>query len=271
MREAPPHARALRVAAVALVFGVLAAGDADARRSSSAMPKGGLQCVPFARAESGIQISGNARTWWAQAAGLYARSNEPEVGSVLHFPGVRRMPLGHVAVVSGIVSDRELLVDHANWAGPGGRKGQVVRNMRMVDVSPRGDWTQVRVFYDRQDRFGDVYATSGFIHPRPPGSDPNGAMYASARSSKAVAAARRDQAATRAPELATVALDEPTRLTARIGADLPLPPQPPEAIGAQLAEAPRSTYQMSAVPVSAGPGFGDLATAFLAAPDRSLR
>src|SRR3546814_4622006 len=32
-------------------------------------PAAALQCVPFARAETGIAIYGNAKTWWAQAAG----------------------------------------------------------------------------------------------------------------------------------------------------------------------------------------------------------
>jgi hypothetical protein len=33
-----------------------------------------LQCVPYARAQSGIEIRGNAGTWWAQAEGRYARA-----------------------------------------------------------------------------------------------------------------------------------------------------------------------------------------------------
>jgi len=349
MQKATRNGQAVRVAATILTL-AFAGGEAEARRASS---NGGLQCVPFARSESGVQISGDARTWWSQAAGIYARGREPEFGSVLHFPGVRGMPLGHVAVVSGIVSDREVLIDHANWAGPGGRKGQVIRNMRVVDVSDRGDWSRVRVYYDRTDRFGNVYLTSGFIHPRPPGSDPIGVRYAQARSEKALAIAKREQIARLAPELASLdggaatsaraeplplppahvgqpareliqtaaamPADEPTvgasialplppvhpggdtagaslanaaslpETVVLAAATLPLPPVPDPRDLAQAREpAPRELVRFAALEPMAAPvvpvrydlpsgtvvasvQFGDLASAFLAAPDRSLR
>ena len=57
-----------------------------------------LQCVPFARSESGVEIRGNAKTWWAQAAGEYKRGHEPRKGAVMAFAATRGMPLGHVAV-----------------------------------------------------------------------------------------------------------------------------------------------------------------------------
>ena len=47
-----------------------------------------LQCVPFARAESGVEIRGNAKTWWAQAAGEYDRGQEPRKGAVMAFAGM---------------------------------------------------------------------------------------------------------------------------------------------------------------------------------------
>src|SRR3954451_15813770 len=31
---------------------------------------GGLQCVPFARENTGIELTGNANTWWDAAAGV---------------------------------------------------------------------------------------------------------------------------------------------------------------------------------------------------------
>ena len=43
------------------------------------------QCVPFARAASGIQIYGDAWTWWRQADGRYQRTHAPKVGSVIVF------------------------------------------------------------------------------------------------------------------------------------------------------------------------------------------
>ena len=46
-------------------------------------PKGRIWCVPFARAVTGLDIRGNAKTWWQQAKGRYARGQEPEVGAVM--------------------------------------------------------------------------------------------------------------------------------------------------------------------------------------------
>lgn len=106
-----------------------------------------LQCVPFARAESGVEIRGNAKTWWAQAAGQYERGAEPRQGAVMAFAGTRGMPAGHVAVVKKVVSDREILIDHANWSPINGRRGQIERDVRVVDVSNAGDWSMVRVWY----------------------------------------------------------------------------------------------------------------------------
>ena len=36
---------------------------------------------------------------------------------------------GHVAVVARVVSARELEIDHANWAGPGLRRGMIARGL----------------------------------------------------------------------------------------------------------------------------------------------
>jgi surface antigen len=127
-----------------------------------------LQCVPFARAQSGIEIRGNAKTWWGQAAGRYERGSTPREGSVMAFPGIRKMPLGHVATVSRIVSDREVLLTHANWS----RRGGIERNVRAVDVSDAGDWSRVRVWFAGNGDLGTTsYPVSGFIYasgtPRP--------------------------------------------------------------------------------------------------------
>lgn len=115
--------------------------------STPAAAQSYLQCVPFARAESGIDIRGNAKTWWAQAANDYARGDEPREGAVMAFAGTRGMPMGHVAVVKKIISDREIRIDHANWSPINGRRGQIERNVRVVDVSDAGDWSMVRVWY----------------------------------------------------------------------------------------------------------------------------
>jgi surface antigen len=124
-----------------------------------------LQCVPYARQASGVQIFGNANTWWSQAAGKYERGNEPKLGAVMTFRATRGNPLGHVAMVSKIVSDREVLVDHANWSLIGGRRGHIERGARVIDVSAAGDWSQVRVWYATIGAMGKTtYPLHGFIY-----------------------------------------------------------------------------------------------------------
>lgn len=120
-----------------------------------------LQCVPYARAQSGIDIRGNAGTWWHQAAGRYQRGAEPRVGAVLAFQPSRAMPIGHVAVVAEIIDDRNIYLNHANWSGP----GRIETRALAQDVSPEGDWSQVRVWYAPQGSLGlRVNATFGFIY-----------------------------------------------------------------------------------------------------------
>ena len=121
-----------------------------------------LQCVPFARQMSGIEIRGNAETWWGQAAGKYDRGQAPVEGSVLAMPGTRKMPMGHVAMVSKVVSDREVLLTHANWSRP----GMIERNVRAIDVSEKGDWSAVRVWHAGSGQLGiTTYPAMGFIYP----------------------------------------------------------------------------------------------------------
>src|SRR3954452_1136920 len=84
---------------------------------------GGLQCVPFARENTGIELSGNANTWWTGAEGIYERGAKPEGGSILSFRPTGRMRLGHVAVVSNVIDSRRIEIDHANWG-----RGRVTRD-----------------------------------------------------------------------------------------------------------------------------------------------
>ncbi len=116
-------------------------------------------CVPFARNVSGIQIRGNANTWWGKAAGLYERGREPVVGSVMAFAKTSGMSMGHVAVVSEVVSDRVVRIDHANW-----NRNKVSLGMTVEDISPRNDWTSVRV-ESNPGAFGKAYPLNGFIYP----------------------------------------------------------------------------------------------------------
>ncbi|MGD0102428.1 MAG: CHAP domain-containing protein [Rhodopila sp.] len=122
----------------------------------------GISCVPYARKISGIMVVGNAWQWWDRAEGVYARGDQPEVGSVLNFRANHRMHLGHVAVVTRVVNPREIIVDHANWP-----HGVVMHNVSVVDVSEANNWSAVRVELGRGDEFGSVYPTYGFIYNRP--------------------------------------------------------------------------------------------------------
>jgi hypothetical protein len=116
-------------------------------------------CVPYARNLSGIEIRGNAKDWWRKAHNVYERGSEPVVGSVMSFRATRGMPLGHVGVVSDVVSDREVVLNHANW-----NRNQVSLKMSVIDVSKNNDWTLVRV-ESQPGQYGKPYPVNGFIYP----------------------------------------------------------------------------------------------------------
>ena len=120
-----------------------------------------LQCVPYARSISDIAIRGDAWTWWGSATGRYPRDNRPTVGAVLVLKRTDRIRYGHVAVVSRVVSSREILVNHANWLN----RGRIHLDMPVRDVSPDNDWSVVRLWYAPGNTFGKRrYAAYGFIH-----------------------------------------------------------------------------------------------------------
>lgn len=116
-------------------------------------------CVPFARNVSGVDIRGNANTWWGKAKGIYDRGSDPVVGAVMAFSATRKNPMGHVAVVSEIVSERQIKVDHANWT-----RNKVSLKMDVIDVSDNNDWSAVRL-KSQPTAFGSVYPITGFIYP----------------------------------------------------------------------------------------------------------
>jgi hypothetical protein len=122
----------------------------------------GLQCVPFARNASGIEIYGDANTWWVRAEGRYPRSSHPAPGSVLVMRGYNDPGRGHVAVVTQIDSSRLIRVDQANWLN----NGEISVGVPVLDVSPNNDWSEVRVWYIPGGHWGGrVYQAQGFIHP----------------------------------------------------------------------------------------------------------
>jgi surface antigen len=122
----------------------------------------GLQCVPFARQVSGIEIYGDANTWWIRAEGRYPRSNQPAPGSVFVMRGYNDPGRGHVAVVTHVDSSRLIRVDQANWLNG----GEVSVGVPVLDVSANNDWSEVRVWYIPGNHWGGrIYQAQGFIHP----------------------------------------------------------------------------------------------------------
>jgi surface antigen len=121
-----------------------------------------LQCVPFVRELTGIDIRGNANRWWDLAKGHFQRSRRPEEGSVLVMRGWKSDRRGHVAVVKEILDDRTIVIDHANWLND----GKIYLNAPVRDESLKNDWSKVRVWYTPGEQWGHrIYATKGFIHP----------------------------------------------------------------------------------------------------------
>ena len=123
------------------------------------------QCVPFARAASGIQIYGDAWTWWDQAGGRYRRGHTPKAGAVIVFEKTSRLPLGHVAVVSRVVEKRVVMLTHANWSRLNGERGHAEQDVTLFDVSPDNDWSTVKVWFRDSDGLGgSIYPVHGFIY-----------------------------------------------------------------------------------------------------------
>ena len=142
-------------ATVNLELRSLAIHEAQSKRAQGVR----VWCVPFARTASGVEIRGNANTWWSAAAGEFERSKKPHVGAVMAFAATRGMPMGHVAVVSKVISPREIKIDHANW-----HRNQVSLGMSVIDVSDKNDWSRVKV-ESNPGQYGSVYPINGFILP----------------------------------------------------------------------------------------------------------
>ena len=118
-----------------------------------------LECVPFARALSGIDLSGDAPDWWSDSE-EYSRGRTPEVGSVMAFAATSQLSHGHLSVVSKVMSRREILVTHANWM-----RHHVTTDQLVVDVSPNADWSLVRVWWPPSNTLGSrTYPVLGFIY-----------------------------------------------------------------------------------------------------------
>lgn len=146
---------------LAVLAALALAGCGGSRGSGSAGASTSLECAPFARQVSGIQLYGDAYSWWDQAAGRYDRSSEPVPGGVLVFRRTGRLGSGHVSVVNRQVSGREITVTQASWV-----HRRITRDEPVVDVSAGNDWSAVRVWWAPSRSLGStVYPTYGFIAP----------------------------------------------------------------------------------------------------------
>ena len=105
-------------------------------------PPQAMECVPYARARSGVALFGDAGTWWVKAEGRYAKRQEPHRGAVIVLAGYAGPGRGHVGVVTTLVSAREIRLDHANWLGD----GAIYIDDPVADVRPENDWSEVRVW-----------------------------------------------------------------------------------------------------------------------------
>lgn len=131
-------------------------------------PAHALQCVPYARQISGLDLQGDAWRWWTAAQGVYDRGISPQVGAVLVFKQTAHMRRGHVAVVRRVINKREIRIDHANWGtGLGSGRGDVSLDVAVLDVSANNDWSQVRVWHHGSGTFGNrVNPSFGFIYSK---------------------------------------------------------------------------------------------------------
>lgn len=130
-----------------------------------------LQCVPYARAHTGIAIFGDAYTWWDKSNGVYAHNESPKLRSVMVLTGYAGPNRAHLAVVSSLVSDREIRIDHANWFND----GAIYRDDPVRDVSPDNDWSEVRIWNIRSQSWGTrTYLVRGFIGPGRGGDEDQG-------------------------------------------------------------------------------------------------
>lgn len=127
-----------------------------------------LQCVPYARDVSGIEIYGDAHTWWDKAGKhpQYARGKMPVKGSVLVLSKTGRLQYGHVAVVERVLNKREIEVTHVNWGQDQWDRRKVYRGMLVQDVSRNNDWSQLQFWSPEADSFGRTYQASGFVYEK---------------------------------------------------------------------------------------------------------
>ncbi len=124
-----------------------------------------VQCVPYARKVSGIQIYGDAYSWWWQARDRYRRGTIPSEGAVLVLKSTPRMRFGHVAVVKEVLGPRQINVTQSNWGSNYVNRHIIYDSQLAEDVSASNDWSLVRFWNDSKGVMGFPYPAYGFIYP----------------------------------------------------------------------------------------------------------
>ncbi len=124
-----------------------------------------IQCVPYAREVSGIDITGDAWSWWEGAQGKYERGHRPQFMAVLVLSRTERLKLGHVAVVVDVLGPREIRVTHANFGNDPVSRRIIYDSMPAIDVSAANDWSVVRFWNYELKAWGIDYEAYGFIYP----------------------------------------------------------------------------------------------------------
>ena len=128
-----------------------------------------IQCVTYARQVSGIDIMGDAWSWWDGASGKYDRGHQPRFMAVLVLSRTQRLKLGHLAVVMDIVGSRQIRVSHANFGSDPVSRRVIYDSMPVADVSPDNDWSLVRFWNYQAQAWVILYPASGFIYPEKTG------------------------------------------------------------------------------------------------------
>lgn len=124
----------------------------------------GMNCVQYVRSVSDVELSGDGWMWWDRAGDRYERGATPQPGAVMVFKRTNQMIHGHIAIVSELVDERTIRVNHANWAPRGGLRGRVDTGVTVQDISDNNDWSSVRVWYEKADNFGRPYPIAGFVY-----------------------------------------------------------------------------------------------------------
>ncbi len=134
--------------------------------------------VAYVKSVTGIAIPGEAWSWWDGSNGRYARGHRPIPSAVLVFRQQQNLPVGHLAIVTRVLSSREVRISHADWASTWATRGRITGNVPVLDVSRTNDWTQVRLWYADIGTVERVYDTYGFVYggakptdPAPPPKD----------------------------------------------------------------------------------------------------